>query len=299
MINQDYPRADSAPLIRGTGISGSASIIVGTYNDLDILEASLAAFAVQNCSNFELVLADDGSSQDYAPVLRAWAPRFVHGIKHATHEKRGFRKARILNRAIRISRRENLIFIDMDCLPRRDFVQSHLKYVKQGTAITGRRVHLSRDVIPKPAKIFECGLGFNSAALLQLWFRGKAKVIEHGIATPFFYESSNNSLLGSNFSVSRSDILAVNGFNEEFEGWGKEDMELGLRLQFSGVRVRNLRNKVIEYHLMHDRLPADNPRSDEIFERTKAMRTMRASIGIAEIRDGDFSMQLYGSTDAS
>ncbi|GAC1438240.1 MAG: hypothetical protein NVS9B5_28420 [Terriglobales bacterium] len=295
MFNQDYPETRVAPRIRDAEIYGAASIIVGTYNDLDILETSLAAFAVQNCSNFELVLADDGSSQDYAPVLKVWAPRFVHGIKHATHEKRGFRKARILNRAIHISRFENLIFIDMDCLPRRDFVQSHLKYVKQGTAITGRRVHLSRSAIPKPSTILERGLGFNSGSLLRLWLRGQAKVIEHGIATPFFYESSNNGLLGSNFSVSRSDILAVNGFNEEFEGWGKEDMELGLRLQFSGVRLRNLRNKVIEYHLIHDRLPADNPRSDEIFERTKAMRTVSARTGLAEIHDGDFSKHLYGS----
>ena len=296
MVNQHHPKTKSAQRARDAEIPG-ASIIVGTYNDVDILETSLAAFAVQSCSNFELVIADDGSSQDYAPVLRLWAPRFVHGIKHATHEKCGFRKARILNRAIHLSRAENLIFVDMDCLPRRDFVQSHLKYVKQGTAITGRRVHLSRSVVPKPSAILESGLRFNLGSLLRLWLRGEAKVIEHGISTPFLYESSNDSLLGSNFSVSRNDILAVNGFNEEFEGWGKEDMELGLRLQFIGVQVRNLRNKVIEYHLIHDRLPADNPRSDEIFECTKATRTARAGTGIAEIQHGDFSKHLYGSAE--
>jgi hypothetical protein len=82
---------------------------------------------------------------------------------------------------------------------------------------------------------------------------------------------------------------AVNGFNEAFEGWGKEDMELGLRLQFSGVRVRNLRNKVIQYHLTHPQLPSHNPTSDQICEATKATRMVRAPKGLAEIQQGEFS----------
>ncbi|MEY2412948.1 MAG: hypothetical protein QOD84_1554 [Acidobacteriaceae bacterium] len=267
----------------------AASVIIGTYNDLDILETSLAAFAVQSFRNFEIVIADDGSNQDYAPALKLWGSRFAHGIRHVTHKKRGFRKARILNRAIQVSRFENLIFVDMDCLPRNDFVASHLKYLAPETVVVGRRVHLSRDVIPSPSETLKNGLGFGPLSLLRLWLRGKARVIEHGIALPFFYESSNNSLQGSNFSVHKKDMEAVNGFNEAFEGWGKEDMELGLRLQFSGVRVRNLRNKVIQYHLTHPQLPSHNPTSDQICEATKATRMVRAPKGLAEIQQGEFS----------
>src|SRR6266851_30685 len=95
--------------------SGAASIIVGTHNDANILEATLAALAVQSFRDFELVLADDGSTQNYAPVLSTWAPRFVHGIQHVTQGKRGFRKTRILNRAIHVSRFERLVVMDMDC----------------------------------------------------------------------------------------------------------------------------------------------------------------------------------------
>lgn len=209
-------------------VSGAASIIIGTYNDADILEASLAAFAVQSFQNFELVLADDGSSQSYEKLLDAWAPRFVHGIQHVTHEKRGFRKARVLNRAIHVSRFESLIFIDMDCLPHRDYVRNHMAFVAPGTVIIGRRAHLSRDVVPKPSTILESGLGFTLGALLRLWIRGKARVIEHGFVSPVLYESNNHSLHGSNFSVHRADLVTVNGFNEEFEGWKNEDAELGV-----------------------------------------------------------------------
>ena len=275
--------------------SGAASIIIGTHNDADILESTLAALAVQSFRNFELVLADDGSSQDYAPVLTSWAQRFAHGIQHVTHEKRGFRKTRILNRAIHVSRFEPLIVMDMDCLPHRDFVRNHLSFLKPGIVITGRRTHISPEVVPPSAKILEGGLGFAPARLLSLWLRGKARIIEHGFVSPILYESSNLRLHGSNFSVCRSDLVAVNGFNEEFEGWGKEDSELGLRLQFSGARIRNLRNKVIQFHRMHSRLPADNPGNDSIFERTKAERTIRARAGIAEIREGDFTWTRYGT----
>jgi glycosyltransferase involved in cell wall biosynthesis len=275
--------------------SGPASIIIGTHNDADILESTLAALAVQSFRDFELVLADDGSIQDYAPVLNTWAPRFLHGIQYVTHEKRGFRKTRILNCAIHVSRFERLIVMDMDCLPQRDFVRNHLSYLKPRIVITGRRTHISPEVVPPAGEILASGLGFGPARLLSLWLQGKARIIEHGFVSPILYESSNLRLHGSNFSVCRSDLVAVNGFNEEFEGWGKEDSELGLRLQFSGARIRNLRNKVIQYHRMHSRLPADNPRNDAIFERTKSERMIRARTGLDEVREGDFTWTRYGA----
>jgi cellulose synthase/poly-beta-1,6-N-acetylglucosamine synthase-like glycosyltransferase len=274
--------------------SGPASVIIGTYNDANIIENTLAAFAVQSFRNFELILADDGSDQDYAPVLTAWAPRFAHGIQHVTQQKHGFRKARVLNRAVMVSRFDPLIVSDMDCLPHRDFVRNHLAYVTLGTAITGRRTHVSRDIVPSPEKILESGLGFGPSALIGLRLRGKARIIEHGLVSPILYESHNRRLHGSNFSVCRQDIAEVNGWNEEFEGWGDEDSDLGARLQHSGVRIRNLRNKVIQFHLLHDRLPMVNPQNEALFERTRVERTTRARIGIAESNAADFIVCRYG-----
>ncbi len=238
-----------------------ASVIIGTYNNLDILETTLAAFSVQSARNFEIVLADDGSSQDYGPILTTWASKLAHGIVQVTQEKRGFRKARVLNRAVIVSRFDPLIVTDMDCVPHADFVRNHLAYVKPGTAITGRRTHVKHDFLPDPQAILNRGLGFTPLRLIKLRLTGKARIIEHGFVSPVLYESANLRLHGSNFSLYRQDILAVNGWNEEFEGWGDEDSDLGVRLQNNGVRIRNLRNKVIQFHVMHDKLPGINPRN--------------------------------------
>jgi glycosyltransferase involved in cell wall biosynthesis len=284
----------SSPDSRASIIPGPVSIILGIYNNLDILEPSLASLAVQSWRDFEIVVADDGSSQDYTSIFRTWAPRFAHGIHHAVHEKHGFRKARILNRAISVSRFDRLIFIDTDCLAHRDFIRNHLTYLKPGTAITGRRSQLSRDVIPKADRILRRGLGLGPGRLLLLWLRGKARTLERATVWPCYYEFSDTSVVGSNFSVWRTDLLAVNGFNEEFEGWGNEDWDLGLRLEFLGVRVRNLRNKVVLYHLTHPLLPSDKARTDALIQRTKAERAPRARIGLAEIQPGDFTLVRYG-----
>jgi glycosyltransferase involved in cell wall biosynthesis len=273
---------------------GAASVIVGSYNDLDILPSTLAALAVQSHRDFEIVIADDGSAQDYAPVLRDWAGKFVHGIRHVWHEDRGFRRARILNRAIHVSRFDTLIFMDTDCLPHERFVENHVRFVGPGVGVTGRRTHVSRDAIPSPSQILERGLGFSPARLLWLRLRGRARVIEHGIVTPFLYEAADNALLGANHSVLRTDVATVNGYNEQYVGYGWEDCDFELRLQRAGVRFRNLRNKVVQYHLIHSQRSEENNRNLKLFEHAKNHGVVRSPLGLSEIQSGDFRTANFG-----
>jgi glycosyltransferase involved in cell wall biosynthesis len=271
-----------------------ASVIVSCYNDLAILEPSLAALSVQSFRDFELIIADDGSTQDYAPVLVAWAPRFAYGIQHVTHEKKGYRRPRILNRAIHVSRFDRVIIMDMDCLPHRDFVRNHLAYLRPGIAITGRRVDISRDALPTAEQILGRGVGFSLPVLLRMWLQGKAKRVEHGFVSPIFYESNHAALLGCNFSLYKSDLQSLNGLNEEIQGWGGDDTELDLRIHFMGAKIRNLRNKVIEYHLTHPHREAYVEHRDAIIARTRAEKAIRSRLGLSEIQASDFSCTRFG-----
>lgn len=271
-----------------------ASVIICSYEDARILEKSLAAFARQSFADFEIVIADDGSKTDYAPMLRSWGHRFPRGIQHVTHEKKGFRRARILNRGIRVSRYDRIIFLDMDCLPHREFVRNHLGFLAPGIAITGRRVNVRAEDVSGSESILKNGLGLSVFQLVRLWIRGRARVIEHGFVSPFLYESRYSAIMGSNFSACRSDLVAVNGFNEEFVGWGGEDDDLDQRLRFSGVRVRNVRNKVIQYHLVHPQRAMKNEPNLALLQRTKNERIVRARVGLADIREGDYTVTRYG-----
>ena len=276
--------------------SASASVILATYNDLNILEWSLAAFARQSFSEFELIIADDGSSEDYAPVLRKWARRFAREIVHVQHERRGFRKTRIQNRAAYVARSERLIFVDIDCLPHGNFVRNHLTFLTAGVALTGRRVHIEREILPSADEIYEHGLNLGPGRLVLEWMRGRARVIEHGFELPIFYESKNNGILGCNFSIMKEDFAAVNGFNEGFEGRGGEDTDIDLRLRRNGVRVRCLRNKLIQYHLMHDVRVGTFESDQERIARGAASGQVRAQKGLAEVRENEFIVARYRAT---
>src|SRR5271163_1344319 len=81
---------------------GPISAVIACYKDSDIVERNLAAFARQSHRDFELIIADDGSREDYRPILERWAPRFLHPIQHVRHEDLGFRKTRVLNRALHV-----------------------------------------------------------------------------------------------------------------------------------------------------------------------------------------------------
>jgi glycosyltransferase involved in cell wall biosynthesis len=272
-----------------------ASIILATYNDTSIFEWSLAAFARQSFCDFELILADDGSNENYETALQKWAPRFSRGIVHVWHERRGFRKTQIQNRAASIARAERLIFVDIDCLPQRNFVRNHLLFLEPGIALTGRRVHIRKETLPPPAVAYEQGFGLSGGTLLREWMNGRARVIEHGFELPLFYESPNNGILGCNFSIMKKDFAAVNGFNEEFLGRGGEDTDIDLRLRRNGVRVRCLRNKLIQYHLMHEvrvgTFESDSARIREAQYRGE----VRARKGLADVRPDEFTVSRYSA----
>jgi len=274
--------------------SASASVILATYNDLNILEWSLAAFARQSFSDFELIIAEDDSSEDYAPVLRKWATRFAREIVHVRHNRKGFRKTRIQNRAVYAARSERLIFVDIDCLPQRNFVRNHIHFLVPGVALTGRRVHIRREILPSAEQIYEKGLNLGQGKLIFEWLQGGARVIEHGLELPFFYESKNNGILGCNFSIMKEDFAAVNGFNEDFEGRGGEDTDIDLRLRRNGVRVRCLRNKLIQYHLIHEVRVGTFEGDHERIARRSASGEIRAQKGLAEVRDDEFTVARYG-----
>lgn len=236
-----------------------ASVIISFYNRIDYLKYVLAGFERQSFRDFEIIIADDGSNENVVEELEKISIKISYPLTHVWHEDKGFRKNKILNRAITSSNTDYLIFIDGDCIPHKEFVNEHLINSYMGKCLTGRRVNLSEKITEDLSveKIKNGYLENKTFKLIVDGLWGKSDNVERGfyIKNKFLRRILNKKkrgMLGCNFSVHKRDLLAINGFDERYElpSIG-EDSDVQYRLELLKVEVVSLGNIAVQYHLYH------------------------------------------------
>ena len=65
------------------------------------------------------------------------------------------------------------------------------------------------------------------------------------------HESYSDKFRGCNVSFWRKDFIEINGYNEDYEGWGREDSDLVIRMGNKGVKSKRLRYAGIVFHIHH------------------------------------------------
>ena len=235
------------------------SLIVAVYNKPEILRLVITAAARQSFADFELIIADDGSGPEVADVVRWAQSRYPLSINHLWHEDHGWRKNTILNNAIRSSRAAHLVFIDGDCLPSRHFMLDHWQEREEGKVLLGRRVETS-ERWSKGLRMEKIESGeFEKLGWEEIkdGLAGRSLRVEDGIRMPSMLLRTILlrkvwGMLGSNFSVARRDLVAINGFDELYDGPGcGEDSDIQFRLSLIGVAGKSLRNLAVQYHVWH------------------------------------------------
>ena len=265
------------------------SLIIAVYNRPDALRLVLAACARQSFRDFEIVIADDGSGPAIGQEIERARRRFALPLIHAWHEDRGWRKNAALNNAIRASNGEQLVFIDGDCLPSGEFLTDHNAEREQGAVLLGRRVEMSARWSGALTEAMVEQGAFERYSWRELLdgLRGDALRLEDGIRIRSqllrgLLLRRVHTMLGSNFSVMKSDLVAVNGFDELYEGPGcGEDSDLFYRLTVAGVRAKSLRNLGILYHLHHP-LTRVSTTSLERYEQVQRSGKARCQRGLEQ-----------------
>lgn len=235
------------------------TLVVAVYNKADLLRYVLAACARQSFTDFEVIVADDGSGPAIADVVRDARNASSFPIGHLWHEDRGWRKNTMLNNAIRASHADYIVFIDGDCIPSRHFLRDHHAERERGRVLLGRRVETSQRWA-SGLTVEKIASGVFERYGLQEWMdglNGKALRMEDGIRIPSrllrtLLLRTVRGMLGSNFSAWKSDLVAINGFDELYTGPGcGEDSDIQFRLGLAGVTGKSLRNLAVQYHVHH------------------------------------------------
>jgi len=227
------------------------SIIITTFNRLRELKRVLEGLRYQSRLPDEVIVADDGSGPDTAAYVQAFIRECPYPAYHVRHADRGFRAAKIRNEAIKKAQGDYIIFLDGDCIPNRHFVEDHLSLAESGFFFQGKRILINK----KLSTCFSQTDVNSFARLLKYSFLRHISNTHHLIRFPLFpagYSTSHKGIKSCNMGLFKKDIVAVNGFNLDFVGWGREDSELAVRLYHYGLKRKDHPFMAVCFHLWHD-----------------------------------------------
>lgn len=223
-----------------------ASLIISIYKNTQALKAVLDSLKRQTEQDIEVILSEDGNDAQMAAFIASYD--FPWPIQHLTQPDEGWRKEKALNKAVVAAKNDWLIFIDGDCVLHPRFIEYHVRYQQRGIMLAGKRVKLNPELSER------CMKGEKFCIFPYLFARRGCRYVEEA----FYCKSAEwlrrkvKHLVGSNMSMSRADLIAINGFDENYvlPATG-EDYDIEWRMIANGCKIVSLRNLAVQYHLYH------------------------------------------------
>jgi len=231
------------------------SLIISTYNWPEALELVLKSVLKQELLPNEVIIADDGSGVLTKDLVTKYKELFTVPLVHVWHEDNGFQKATILNKAIAESSGDYIVQVDGDCILHRKFVNDHISKSEEGVYLHGSRVNIKQEYLTTLFDKQQIAFNFLSAGIKKRTRALYSKGISNNYKKNLQFSKKYR---GCNTSFFKKDFIAVNGYNEEFKGWGREDSELALRFHNFGLFAKRLRYSGIVYHIWHKELSKDS-----------------------------------------
>jgi cellulose synthase/poly-beta-1,6-N-acetylglucosamine synthase-like glycosyltransferase len=266
------------------------SLIISIYKSPEFLDLVLCSVQRQTLVPDEIIISEDGEFLPNASIIKKWKSRWPGNSKliHLTQKDIGNRKPLAMNKAAHTATSPYLIFIDGDCILRKDFIETHLCFSDIECFLTGRRVEFSKNANTKISEDYIQGgkLEKIPVALMVDALLGHTFHIFRFFKTPtflrkIFRRDFVKDIRGCNFSLHRVNLEKINGFNNNFSGAYEEDTETQWRLIFLGLKMKSVRNAAIQYHLWHQEQIKDVEnikRLKELLEK----KGYRASNGLNE-----------------
>jgi cellulose synthase/poly-beta-1,6-N-acetylglucosamine synthase-like glycosyltransferase len=206
----------------------------------------------QEYKNFEVVLAEDDNSSETKKFLGDVAGKMFFKILHVHQQSdQGFKKNEMLNKAISVARGELVIIIDGDCILHKSFFKQYARHIADNTILFGRRALLSESITKKLLASKQLA---KLRVLNLIW--SKSSRVEDVFYLPalplFLRKKRTRGVQGSNMGFLKKDIIAINGFDEDYQkATAGEDDDIEWRFRTGGYFFKSMKFKALQYHLFH------------------------------------------------
>jgi len=272
---------------RQVNATSSIAVVISTYNAPDFLRLTLEGYRQQTDRHFSLYIADDGSSNKTAALIQRMQADYPVPMQHIWQADNGFRKARIHNQVIRRITEPYTLLTDGDCIPLPGLIAAHRNFADKQSFISGSRILLSQDCTRTL-----CGEPqFDTQR--SPWWWVKQRLSGHiNRLFPLLTSSSISApgtklegIRGCHLSCATDALRLINGFDEAFEGWGREDSDLTARLLHAGLKRRNLRGTPV-LHLWHNEFSRRRvEQNDTMLQACLQKRRIVATRGLSQLGD--------------
>lgn len=225
------------------------SIIVPVYNRIENLKYLIYCLKRQTSQIDELIIADDGSSVDVVNFLKKEVNDLNSTVKYIWQKDLGFRKTRALNNAVKEARGEILIFLDQDVILPFNFIEIIKKNMKKEYFLPFKIYWMNENERKNfnKEKFEYSDLILRKEEIKKQILMSKIKNIKYYLGL----KDRGSNIVGAAFSLFKDDYIKVNGFDEEYRGWGKEDDDISWRLYKAGLKSRHISLKYPIIHLWH------------------------------------------------
>lgn len=252
------------------------SLIISTYNKPLYLDQVLKSIIKLDEYPDEVLIADDGSGEETAQLINQYQSNFPVPLIHVWQEDKGFRLSRSRNNGIIESSGDYLVFIDDDLILHPKFISDHRRYAKKGCFYCGSRVRFGKSIT---AEIMA------SHRNSVFWWEKDIKSRINALRIPFLHHLikgpgyTYKRLRGCHLAFWKVDLITINGFDERYASWGREDSDIALRMMHTGIKRINFKWAAICYHLYH---PAEktNTHNDILLFEVMRKKTITAEIGL-------------------
>jgi len=264
------------------------AVLISTYNAPNFLRLVLEGYRKQSDTNFVIYIADDGSSEETSALIKALQTDFPVRIHHIWHEDHGFRKARVHNMAVAEITEPYVILTDGDCVPLPRMIETHRNMAKRGHLISGGRVLLSQQWTES---LTRGASKLHSDATFFQWLshrlKGNINRVLSILMSPHLGKPHQQlkGIRGCHLSCWLEDLRRINGFDESFEGWGREDSDLVARLFHAGIYRLDLRGMPV-LHLWHrEEARQQLSKNDQLLAECLHSRRIEAIQGLKELQE--------------
>ncbi len=230
------------------------SLIITTYNRVELLKNLLISLKGQDFTPDELIISDDGSSENIVAEIQDLIKDFKFNIKFVEQADLGFRLARCRNNAVRVAEGDYIIFVDQDLMFSTGFLREFVNSISEKNVIVGYPIRLNQEQSKKIT--FENLLSGDFSDIITESQKNKILFQYRKDKFNRFLQSLKIQKKGTKFrggitGMFKKDYLEINGYDENFIGWGNEDDDFGRRLLAAGIRPINPFKDVYPLHHWH------------------------------------------------